>query len=571
MRQFFRSQPTAVWAVAFAAVVSFMGLGLVDPILPAIAHDLHASPSDVELLFTSYFAFTGLSMLFSSVVASRIGAKRTLLAGLVLIIVFSALAGLSSSVGEIVGLRAGWGFGNALFIATALSLIVGSASGGVGSAVMIYEAALGLGISFGPLVGGELGGISWRGPFFGVAALMAIGFIAIVRFLPTTPAPPRDARISVLEPLRALRHRATRGSGLIAIFYNFGFFTLLGYAPFPLHLSIHQLGYTFTGWGLLLALFAVFVAPRISRRFSDVRGLAGALIGIVAVLLVMAVAHTSQTTLIVSVICSGAFFGITNTLMTQVVMESAPVERAIASSAYSFVRFCGGAIAPYVAGKLGEHVSVQAPFYLGAGMTAIAVGLLWFYRTALVPVGEAPPRPAEHAQAIETPVAANGHGPLVIAVGGPRAREVCAMTLRLARARAGPVHVIHVVERDIVAGEEAIDLESTGAASDLLDACVAELREAEVPVVGELLQSVGTHLDVAVRILDRAAQLEATTIVLGPETQHGPLAARVVAEIAAMAPCHVLVLHPEAGPLGRPDGDRDPASGAPLWRTSAAT
>src|SRR5579862_3077394 len=87
------SQPRAVWAVAFAAVVSFMGLGLVDPILPAIAKNLHASPSQVELLFTSYFAVTGLAMLVSSVVASRIGAKRTLLAGLVLIIAFSAAAG----------------------------------------------------------------------------------------------------------------------------------------------------------------------------------------------------------------------------------------------------------------------------------------------------------------------------------------------------------------------------------------------------------------------------------------------------------------------------------------------
>jgi MFS transporter, ACDE family, multidrug resistance protein len=247
----FRSEPTAVWAVAFAAVVSFMGLGLVDPILPAIAHDLHASPSDVELLFTSYFAFTGLSMLFSSVVASRIGAKRTLLGGLVLIVVFSALAGIPNSVGAIVGLRAGWGLGNALFIATALSVIVGAASGGVAGAVMIYEAALGFGISLGPLLGGELGGISWRGPFFGVAVLMAIGFVAIAKFLPRTPPPPRSERVSVLEPLRALRHRATRGSGRTAVFYNFGFFTLLAYAPFPLHLQVHQLGYTFTGWGLL--------------------------------------------------------------------------------------------------------------------------------------------------------------------------------------------------------------------------------------------------------------------------------------------------------------------------------
>src|SRR5882762_9446786 len=201
MRQLLRSQPIAVWAAGFAAIVSFMGLGLVDPILPAIAHELHASPSDVELLFTSYFAFTGLSMLLSSVVASRIGTKRTLLAGLVLIILFSALAGLSNSVGAIVGLRAGWGLGNALFIATALSVIVGSASGGVAGAVVLYEAALGLGVSVGPLLGGELGGISWRLPFFGVAVLMSIGFVAIVMFLERTPPPPKHERVSIAEPL----------------------------------------------------------------------------------------------------------------------------------------------------------------------------------------------------------------------------------------------------------------------------------------------------------------------------------------------------------------------------------
>jgi len=74
----FFSQPRAVWAVAFAAVVSFMGLGLVDPILPAIAKNLHASPSQVELLFTSYFAFTGISMLVSSTVAIRIGTNQAM-------------------------------------------------------------------------------------------------------------------------------------------------------------------------------------------------------------------------------------------------------------------------------------------------------------------------------------------------------------------------------------------------------------------------------------------------------------------------------------------------------------
>jgi fucose permease len=76
-------QPRAVWAVAFACVVAFMGLGLVDPILPAIARQLDATPSQVELVFTSYCLVTGVAMLVTGVVSSRVGHKRTLLAGAV--------------------------------------------------------------------------------------------------------------------------------------------------------------------------------------------------------------------------------------------------------------------------------------------------------------------------------------------------------------------------------------------------------------------------------------------------------------------------------------------------------
>src|SRR5260370_27577834 len=53
-------QPRGVWAVAFACVVSFMGIGLVDPILPALSSQLKASPSSVELLFTSYLVVTAV-------------------------------------------------------------------------------------------------------------------------------------------------------------------------------------------------------------------------------------------------------------------------------------------------------------------------------------------------------------------------------------------------------------------------------------------------------------------------------------------------------------------------------
>ena len=86
----FFDQPRAVWATAFAAVVGFMGIGLVDPILISIADGLHATPAQVSLLFTSYFAVTAVMMLITGFVSSRIGGRATLLVGAVLIAVFAA-------------------------------------------------------------------------------------------------------------------------------------------------------------------------------------------------------------------------------------------------------------------------------------------------------------------------------------------------------------------------------------------------------------------------------------------------------------------------------------------------
>jgi ACDE family multidrug resistance protein len=252
-------QPKAVWAVAFACVVSFMGIGLVDPILPALSVQLHATPSTVELLFTSYLVVTAVAMLVTGWVSSRIGGKRTLVAGLILIVLFSALAGSSHSVAEIIDFRAGWGLGNALFIATSLAVIVGAASGGFNGAIILYETALGVGIALGPLVGGVLGGISWRGPFFGVTVLMAISLTATLVLLDKTPKPTR--KIGLTEPLRALKHRGLATVSIVALFYNWAFFTVLAYSPFPMNLGIHELGFVFTAWGLFVAVFAVLVAP----------------------------------------------------------------------------------------------------------------------------------------------------------------------------------------------------------------------------------------------------------------------------------------------------------------------
>ena len=375
-------QPRAVWAVAFACVVSFMGIGLVDPILASLRDKLHASPAQVELLFTSYLVVTAVAMLVTGWVSSRIGAKRTLIAGLVLIVVFAAAAGSSDTINGIVGFRAGWGLGNALFIATSLAVIVASASGGFAGAIVLYETALGVGIALGPLLGGALGQVSWRGPFFGVSVLMAIALIATLVLLPPTPRPARRQRLR--EPLVALRHRSLATTSVVGLLYNWAFFTLLGYSPFLMNIaSPEKLGLVFCAWGVLVAIFAVWAAPWLKARFGTPRTLYGNLVLMSLVMATIGIWPDHPAVVIVAVIIAGAFIGVNNTLVTTAVMSIAPVERPVASATYGFVRFIGGGLAPFAAGKLVEHYNAHVPFLIGTAAALVGAVVLSTVHRAL--------------------------------------------------------------------------------------------------------------------------------------------------------------------------------------------
>jgi ACDE family multidrug resistance protein len=544
-------QPKAVFAVAFACVVSFMGIGLVDPILPAISADLNATPSQVTLLFTSYLVITAVAMLITGWVSSRIGAKKTLLVGLVLIVVFSALAGATDSIGGIVGFRAGWGVGNALFIATSLAVIVASATGGFVGAIILYETALGLGIAVGPLLGGLLGNISWRGPFFGVAVLMAIAAIATMVLVEPLPTPRR--KTGVLEPLRALRHRGLARLSLTALCYNWAFFTVLGYAPFPMGLGAIQLGLVFTGWGVLVAIFSVFGAPKLQNRFGIARTLYMNLFLFAMVVLVIAIWTTTTTVLVVAVIVAGVFIGINNTVTTQAVMTIAPVERPVASAAYGFVRFIGGGLAPFAAGKLVEATNVHVPFFIGAGALILGMAIL---RTAHKELGEAERTQAEDVVEVEPPVTVElatalggtGNGVIAAVDDSPIAAEVTATAARLAAVNGRAVHVLHAQETastsETAAGGEALD-----AAEALVRAHLAELETAGVPAVGHVLRNATDHGAVGRLISRHADDLHARAVVIGAPT-HGGLPALMDAsasrELFNTVHCHVLIVNPVA-------------------------
>lgn len=391
-------QPAQVWAVAFACVVAFMGIGLVDPILPAIAKSLKATPVETELLFTTYLLVTGLAMLITSWVSSRIGAKATLLTGLALIVVFALLCAVSGNVEMVIGFRAGWGLGNALFISTALATIVGAASGGSGAAIVLYEAALGLGIAIGPLLGGLLGEVSWRGPFFGVVALMAIGFIAVLTLVRSKGEKREPMPFSA--PFQALGRPALAILAVAALFYNIGFFVLLAFSPFPLGFGAMGIGLTFFGWGVALAVTSVWAAPFLMRRMRRTTIILTVLPLLAVDLVLAGVLVSSPTALVVCIIVGGLLLGVMNTVLTEAVMEATDLPRSAASSAYSAVRFLGGAAAPPLAALLWHTFNATVPYVFAAVSVLIAALTVFLGRRVLAHIDDEAEGPAEDAEAI---------------------------------------------------------------------------------------------------------------------------------------------------------------------------
>ncbi len=362
-----------VLATTVATFIAFMGIGVVDPLLPLIGHAMGASPYQVEWLFTSYIAVMSVCMLLTAWITTTLGSKRTLMLGLGLVVFFASLSGISPNILIFSIFRGGWGLGNALFTSTALTIIVGISAGGINRSITLYEAALGLGIASGPLLGGFLGTFGWRYPFFGTATLMAIGLV----FTAITIKMPRNnvERRSGKDVLKALKNKVVHTNAFIGLGYSYGFFTILAYTPLTLvGLTTIQLGITYFMWGTLVAVSSVIVVNWLRKYMDLLKLLTMDLAAMVLIFLALALLSSSYGLYII--VASGFFCGIANALFTTLAMEVSPFIRPVSSAAYNFLRWSGAAIAPIVSGFIGEIYGLNIPFYISGAVMVVSTVLL---------------------------------------------------------------------------------------------------------------------------------------------------------------------------------------------------
>ncbi|MFG3602130.1 MFS transporter [Micromonospora chersina] len=365
-----RSEPnrSAIYATTLVAFLAIAGIAVVDPILPAIGEAIGVTAWQVELLFTAYIAVMAVGMIPATLASGRFGFKPVLVTGVSVVGVAAILASFSNDIVQLSVLRGVWGLGNAMFFATAMVVLVNLANDREW-VVGLFETALGLGFAVGPLIGGLLGEVSWRLPFFVCGVFMVLALAVASRKLrePAQKQPP--VRLGAI--FATYRKPAFVTLCVVTAAYNFVFFVVLGYTPLYLHLDVIPLGLAFTGWGLGLAAGILLVGHRLAHRIGAVQTVGVAIAGLLVCMVLFATSTGTAMSLVVLVL-AGLFMGLANANLTDLALGLGSQDRRVATGAFNLVRWGAAAPAPIISGKLAEH-GLALPFWVGFGVLAVGV------------------------------------------------------------------------------------------------------------------------------------------------------------------------------------------------------
>ena len=167
-----------VLAVAF--FMTIVDLTIVNVSLPTIGRALHFSESNLQWVVTAYALTFGGFLLLGGRAADLLGRRRIFALGMAIFTVASLGAGLARSDGLLIGLRGLQGFGAAVVLPAALSIVMNMFTEGAerNKALGLWGAIGAFGATFGLIAGGLLTKyLGWEYIFFlnvpvGVAALL---------------------------------------------------------------------------------------------------------------------------------------------------------------------------------------------------------------------------------------------------------------------------------------------------------------------------------------------------------------------------------------------------------------
>ncbi len=382
-----KARNTPVLVLFASLFIVMLGFGIVIPILPFYVTYFGASGEALGIVMAIYsfmqFIFAPMWGRWSD----RVGRKPVLLIGLVGFAASFVLQGLAQNVVQLILARAVAGLLSSATLPVAFAFIADTTSednrsGGMG----MMGAAIGLGMIFGPLVGGPLGAVALPLPFFAASVFALAAAVFAWRLLPESLAP--EARVTARQsgPSRFLvLVDALRGpmaflfvTSFLLSFALSNFEAALGlFALARYRLGPEGVGYLLGVYGLLGAMMQGGVIGALTRRIGEVRvlqlGLIASIIGFVG---------SAMTLNFWLFIAFSGVFNAGNALLrpsvASLISQRAIGGQGVAMGLENSFMSLGRVVGPLWAGY-SYDINMEFPFFTGALFMTIALLVSLFF------------------------------------------------------------------------------------------------------------------------------------------------------------------------------------------------
>jgi EmrB/QacA subfamily drug resistance transporter len=193
-------------ALIVATVTSFMGPFLISAVnvaLPAVQKEFEANAVLLSWVATSYLLAIAVLLIPIGKIADIYGRNKVFTWGLCVYTLAAFFSAFAASIHVLIVLRVFQGFGAAMFVTTGMAILTSVFPPRErGRVIGIYVAAVYIGLSVGPFVGGLLTQhFGWRSIFWLTAPIGAVSIYITLKYLRGEWADAREERLDVLGSL----------------------------------------------------------------------------------------------------------------------------------------------------------------------------------------------------------------------------------------------------------------------------------------------------------------------------------------------------------------------------------
>nr|WP_295975004.1 MFS transporter [uncultured Bacillus sp.] len=371
--------------------IAFLGIGLVIPVLPTIMNELGLSGSVVGYLVAAY----SMAQMISSPIAGKwvdqYGRKRMIIIGLFIFALSEWLFGLGQTVSVLFISRILGGFSAAFIMPAVTAFIADITSYNDRSKALGYmSAAINTGFIIGPGLGGFLGEISVRLPFFAAAVFGCVAAVISLLLLKEPDkkengAENKDERLSLKTSFWKIFHPKYAAAFALILIFSFGlasFESLFSlFVDHKFGLTPKDIAIVVVGGGLIGAAVQLFFFHRLTKRIGEIPLVRYCLILSAVLTITTTVVSTHWGIMAISCILFVGFDLIRPGLTTYL-SKIATNEQGFAGGMNSMFTSIGNIFGAVVGGALFD-VNFNYPFYFSTAVLTIGIVISIFWKAEI--------------------------------------------------------------------------------------------------------------------------------------------------------------------------------------------